>query len=181
MNIIVMGPVGSGKSTQAELIANELGISLLNVGDLLYFASKENTPKWKKIKQTMDTGGLVEDKLVLELVEEHLEGKKHGNGVVLDGFPRSLWQAQNLLFPIDRVVYLKVSDKENKRRLLKRGRKDDAPDTIDKRLKIYHQETEPILNYYRQRGFLLEIDGERPIEVIFKDAIAQLKVDEKKD
>jgi adenylate kinase len=110
----------------------------------------------------------------LRLVEEHLKQKEHKKGVIIDGFPRSLWQAKNFSFPIDKVVYLKVSDKVNKERLLKRGRGDDKPELIDKRLKIYHQETEPILAYYRQQGLLLEIDGERPVEVIFKDIVAQL-------
>jgi adenylate kinase len=174
MNIIIMGPVGSGKSTQAELLADELGISLLNVGDLLYFTSKENSSRGKMIKKIMEEGGLVDDEIVLRLVEEHLKQKEHKEGVIIDGFPRSLWQAKNFSFPIDKVVYLKVSDKVNKERLLRRGRDDDKPELIDRRLEIYHQETEPILAYYRQQGLLLEIDGERPVEIIFKDIIAQL-------
>ncbi len=176
MNIIIMGPVGSGKSTQAELIAKEFGLSLFNAGDLLYFKSKENTPLGREIRLTMEAGGLVDDKVVLRLIEEHLEGGEHGRDVVIDGFPRSLWQAQNLPFPVDKVIYLAVRDKENKKRLLKRGRKDDTPEVIDRRLAIYHKETEPILNYYRQKGILYEVDGERPIEVIFED-IAEIMKD----
>lgn len=171
MNIIIMGPVGSGKSTQAELLAKDLGISLFNAGDLLYFKSREDTPTGRKIRQTMETGGLVDDRLVLTLIEEHLKGKEHSLGIVIDGFPRSLWQAQNLSFPIDRVIYLVVRDEVNKKRLLKRGRKDDTPKIIDKRLSLYHKETEPILDFYRKKGILIEVDGERPIEVIFEDIV----------
>lgn len=175
MNIIIMGPVGSGKSTQTELIAKEFGLSLFNAGDLLYFKSKENTPQGREIRRAMEAGELVDDKLVLKLIEEHLAGKEHARGVVIDGFPRSLWQAQNLPFSVDKVIYLAVGDKENKKRLLKRGRKDDTPEVIDRRLVIYHKETEPILNYYRQKGILYEVDGERLIKVIFEDIVEILK------
>lgn len=171
MNLIIMGPVGSGKSTQAELLAKDLGLSLFNAGDLLYFKSREDTPIGQKIRRTMETGGLVDDRLVLTLIEKHLKGKEHTSGVVMDGFPRSLWQAQNFTFPIDRVIYLIVRDEVNKERLLKRGRKDDTPEIIDKRLSLYHKETEPILDFYRKKGILIEIDGERSIEAIFEDMV----------
>ncbi len=175
MNLIVMGPVGSGKSTQAELLAQHLGLSLFNAGDLLYFKSREDTPIGRKVRQIMETGGLVDDELVLKLIEEHLEGKEHGSGIVIDGFPRSLWQAQNFGFPIDGVIYLVVGDGVNKERLLKRGRKDDTSEIIDKRLSLYHKETEPILDFYRKKGILIEVDGERPIETIQEDIVAKVK------
>lgn len=168
MNLIVLGPVGSGKTTQAERLASEFGLLFLNVGDLLHFVSKEDTPLGLKIKKVMDKGGLVDDEIVLQLIEEHLRGKEQ-KGVVIDGFPRSITQAKNFKFPIDRVIYLVVSDEVNKERLLKRGRKDDTPELIEERLKIYHRETEPILGFYRKKGLLLEIDGERPIPIIFED------------
>jgi len=181
MNIIVTGPPGSGKGTQAELMARELGISLFSAGDLLYYTGKEDTSRGRKIRELMDTGSLVEDKVVLQLVEEHLKGKEHQKGVVIDGFPRSLWQAQNFSFPVDKAIYLKVSDEVNKERLLKRGRKDDMPKIIDKRLKVYHRQTEPILDYYRQKGILMRIDGERPKKVIFEDLMARLGEDGRKN
>lgn len=174
MNLIVMGPVGSGKSTQAELLAKALGLSLFNAGDLLYFKSQEDTSSGRKIRQIMETGGLVGDQLVLGLIEEHLEGKEH-TGIIIDGFPRSLWQAQNFIFPIDGVIYLVVRDEVNKERLLKRGRKDDTSEIIDKRLLLYHKETEPILDFYRKKGILIEVDGERSIEAIQKDIVAQVE------
>lgn len=175
MNLIILGPVGSGKTTQARLLAKEFGLSLLNVGDLLYFTSREDTPLGKRIKETMDKGGLVEDETTIRLVEEHLKGKEHQAGVVIDGFPRSLAQAKNFKFPLDWVIYLLVSDEVNKKRLLTRGRKDDTEELIEKRLRLYHQKTEPILNYYRKEGRLLEVDGERTIEAIFEDIKRRLK------
>ncbi|KKR39397.1 hypothetical protein A2210_03165 [Candidatus Woesebacteria bacterium RIFOXYA1_FULL_40_18] len=169
MNIVIMGPVGSGKSTQAQLLASNLGISLFNAGDLLHFLSMEDTKEGKEIQRAMKTGALVDDKLVLSHVEAHLKGEEHKNGVIIDGFPRSLSQAENFSFPIDKVIYLKVSDRVNKERLLKRERNDDTSEIIDKRLNLYHKETEPILNYYRKKGVLIEIDGERPVSIIFED------------
>lgn len=175
MNLIMMGPVGSGKSTQAKLLAESLGVSLLNVGDLLHFAAKEESPTGKKIEESMNKGDLVDEKLTLSLVVDHLNQKEHRNGVVVDGFPRSMWEAENFSFPLDRVVYLEVSDKENKKRLMKRGRKDDTPTLITTRLAVYHQHTKPILKYYREKGILLEIDGERSIEAIHDDLVSRLK------
>lgn len=175
MNFLVMGPVGSGKSTQAELLAEKLGVPLLNVGDLLYFKSKENTPLGKSIKAKMEAGEIVDDKITHQIVEEHLQGKSHRKGFVLDGYPRTLKQAEMLEVPLDKVFYLIVSDKENARRLLSRGRKDDTPELIIKRLAIYHQETEPILDFFRQKGILEEFDGERPIEEIHQEIMGRLE------
>lgn len=175
MNIIVIGPVGSGKSTQSRLIADEFGIPLFNAGDLLYFKSLEPSGEGKVIAKTMASGKLVEDHKVLNLVEGHLKETGYESGFVIDGFPRSLWQAQHFTIPVDRVIYLVVSDKVNKERLLKRGRRDDTSEVIDQRLVLYHRETEPILDFYRKKGILIEIDGERPIDVIFKEIKKKVK------
>lgn len=175
MNIVVMGPVGSGKSTQAELLAEEEGVPLLKVGDLLFFKSKEDTPLGKTIKKNMEAGEIVEDEVTNQIVKEHLKNKSYKNGFVLDGFPRTLKQAEMLKVLIDNVFYLAVSDEENTRRLLARGRKDDTPNLVAKRLAIYHQETEPVLDYYRQQGILEEVDGEKSIEEIHQDIMGRLK------
>lgn len=174
MNIVVMGPPGSGKSTQAELLAEELGVPHFETGDLFYFLSQENSPRGREIKKLMDKGALLDDQFVLKAVEEQLKSKQYQKGAVLDGTPRSLWQAEHFKIKLDRVFYLKVSDKENIKRLVKRGRKDDTPEVVEKRLSIYHQDTEPMLNYYRKKGILEEVDGERPIEEIHNDIIERI-------
>ena len=174
MNLVLIGPPGSGKGTQAELLGRELGIPVLNIGDLLFFRSQEGDKIGSKIKQVQDTGGIVDDETTIRVVEEHLGSHSYRKGFILDGFPRRLTQAKALEVRLDYVVYLRVGNQVNMKRLLKRGRKDDKPEIIKKRLKLYHQETEPLLDYYRKKGILEEVDGDRPIEIIFEDILGRL-------
>lgn len=160
MNIIVMGPQGSGKSTQAELLAKKLNLPHIETGNV-YRKLAETDPEIRKV---METGGLIDDKTTFEVVDKNLAQLK--GGFVLDGFPRTLVQAQRELFEVDKVIYIRLSDDEAVARLLKRGRDDDEPDIIKERLKLFHERTEPILDYYRKQGKLLEIDGSKPVEEV---------------
>lgn len=170
-----MGPPGSGKSTQAKLLAEFLSVPCLEAGGLLYYLSQENSERGRKIKEAIEAGSLVEGRLMVDIISEQLKSPSYKNGAVIDGFPRSLSQARDFQFPIDKTIYVGVSDEENIKRLLKRGRKDDTPKLIKKRLEIYHHQTEPVLEFYRQKGILLAVDGERPIEEIHQDILEQLK------
>lgn len=171
MNVIILGPVGSGKTTQARFLAGFLGVPLLNAGDLLFFASQEDSDEARNIKAAMEKGDLVDSNVMHKLLQDHLSQPEHENGTLLDGHPRTLGEAEELdkIWQVDKIVYINISDEEAVKRLTARGRADDTPEVIKKRLEIYHQETEPALEHYRQKGLLEEINGERTIEEISAD------------
>lgn len=175
MNIIFLGPQGSGKSTQAKLLAEYLGVPLFDTGGFYRKKREENSPLGRKIKKIIDAGNLVPDEITIKLVNEEFKKPKYKNGVVIDGVPRTLRQAEELSIRPHKVFYLKVSDEEGVKRLLKRGRHDDTPEAIQRRLELYHAVTEPILGYYREKGLLEEIDGERSIEEIAQDIREHVK------
>lgn len=164
MNIILMGPQGSGKSTQARLLCDKLKIPHIETGEIYRRLSLENSPLGKKVKDTLDRGGLIDDQTTLEVIDQHLGKIK--TGFILDGFPRTLIQAQRELFPVDRVIFINLSDQEAINRLLLRRRRDDTRELISERLRLYHQQTEPVLEYYRKNGKLIEIDGNGSIEEV---------------
>lgn len=175
MKIVVMGPQGSGKTTQAELLAKKLDLPHLQTGKLYRQIAETPSPLGCQIKELISRGQLVPDVMHNQILKEELAKPKYKNGFVLDGSPRTLQQAKSLPFSPEKVFYLAVSDQENMKRLVKRGRSDDTPEVISERLRLYHEQTEPILTYYRERGILEEVDGERPIEEIFEDIILRLR------
>lgn len=166
MNIIIMGKQGSGKGTQAKLIAEHYGLKHLSTGDLYRQKVAEKDELAMKMKEFSDKGELVPDELVIELVKENL-GEE---GTLFDGFPRTLEQAEKLdeLIDIDMVIELQISDEEVKERMLKRGRVDDTEESINRRLDIYHEKTEPLIEYYRPRDIVREVDGTGSVEEIFE-------------
>lgn len=170
--IILMGPVGSGKSTQADLLAGDLGVPRIEMGQILRELSRTRDD----VKALVEAGKLVPDVLTLELIADEISNPQYKNGFVLDGAPRNLYQAQNLPFQPDIVIYLRVSDEVTIERLVKRGRPDDTRDLIAQRLSVYHNDTAPVLDFYRAKGALVEVDGEPPIEVIFEDILDKLKI-----
>lgn len=175
MNIVVLGAQGSGKSTQARLLSEVFKIPHLQTGELFRKIAREKTKLGQRVKDRLDKGELVSDKDTMSVVEKELAKEEYKKGVVLDGVPRNLKQAKALKVRIDRAVYIKVSDREGIKRLMLRKRADDTSGLIKERLQIYHRETEPILACYQKMGILEEVDGERPIEVIFKDILKRLK------
>lgn len=175
MKIIVMGPQGSGKSTQAELLAQKVGLPHIQAGDVFRYLSQKKTPQGRKIKKAIAAGVLIEKGLTLKIMEKHLQSQQCQSGFVLDGFPRRVSTAKKTKVKPDKVFFLEVSDKENIKRLLKRGRADDTPILIKKRLEIYHRETKPLLAYYQQLGVLEKVDGARSIEEIQADILKRLK------
>lgn len=174
-NYLVVGPPGSGKTTQAAKLAGNLGLPHIQAGDLLYYVSQEKTVRGRMVKKAMAKGLLVADPTTLAIINEQLEKKQYRQGFVLDGFPRKLSQARLFKIKFNQVFSLKVSDQVNLARLLKRGRRDDQKKLIEKRLKVYHQETEPMLAFYQKKGLLKEVNGEQTIEAIHQEILKQLE------
>lgn len=212
MNIILLGPPGAGKGTQAKLIEEKYGLKQLSSGEMLRLAVREGTDTGKRAKEFMDRGALVPDDLVARIVFEHIASLDNAGGFILDGFPRNVKQAElldQLLEStgqrIDHVVLIDVKDDTLVERISGRfacancgegyhdlykqparegvcdkcghteftRRADDNPETVRNRLKIYHEQTKPLIDYYRNRGKFRAIDGEQPIEQVAR-AIEQV-------
>lgn len=180
MRLVLLGAPGSGKGTQGEKLAAQLGIPKLSTGDALRAAVKAGTPLGLKAKATMDAGKLVANEIVIGIVEERLQQPDAKKGFILDGFPRNTAQAevldsmlQKLGQPgIGKAVHLHVTDEEIVKRLLdrakKEGRADDTPDVIRHRIKVYNDETAPLLSYYSKQGKVVTVEGIGGLEEIFQ-------------
>lgn len=173
MRILVTGPQGSGKTTQARLLAGYLKVPFIGIGEALRRIAQCDTEEGLKIKEALSSGDLVDDGIVSDVARKRFSESDCVNGFVADGYPRTLDQ-QNLFNPdYDLVIYLDIDDEEVTSRLLKRGRGDDTPELIVQRLAIYHQETKALIDYYKNRGNLEKIDGTKSIEEI-QDNIRKL-------
>ena len=189
MNLLVLGPQGAGKGTQAKRIAADHGIPHVSTGDMFRAAIAARTPLGLKVEPILASGELVPDDLTIALIRERLGEEDARAGFVLDGFPRNLTQADALdamLGEIDRdldaVLYFELPDEIARERLLKRAveenRPDDTREVIDRRLEIYHADTEPIVEHYRATGKLVPLHGERSIDEVYaevQDALARLE------
>jgi adenylate kinase len=184
MNIILFGPPGAGKGTQAKLLQDKFSIPHLSTGDIFRAAIKNETPLGVKVKSILDSGQLVPDETVVDLVAEELKDTKYDDGFILDGFPRTVPQAEafdkiaeNQNKAIDAFVELTVPEKELISRILSRGqgRTDDTEDKIKTRLKVYHKETEPVQKHYSAKGVVKKIDGIGTIDEIFDRISSALK------
>ena len=186
MNLLVLGPQGAGKGTQAKRISAEYGIPHVSTGDM-FRALDDSTELGRKVKSIMDAGELVPDELTISMIEERLAQPDAQDGFVLDGFPRNLAQAEaldSMLAEIgrdlDAILYLQVSDAVGIARALERakieGRPDDNAAVIAKRLDIYHRETEPIVEHYRTTGKLVPVRAERSIDEVWTEISDALQV-----
>ena len=181
--LLIVGPPGAGKGTQAAMIARALGIPHISTGEMLRAQVARGTELGKQAKVIMDSGALVPDAIVIAMVKERLTEADAVCGYLLDGFPRTAAQAEALDReaadrPLEMVLCLEVDEEEVVRRLLKRaeieGRSDDNEETIRNRMAVYRSQTEPLIAYYRGKGTLCPIDGTGTIEEIFSRIAAAL-------
>lgn len=212
MKIIMLGAPGAGKGTQAKKIAEKYGIPHISTGDIFRANIKNQTELGKKAKGYMDQGMLVPDELTLELIMDRFTNADCKNGYVLDGFPRTIPQAEALTKAladqqdaVDYAINVDVPDEaivsrmSGRRACLSCGgtyhikfnptrvegvcdacggelvlRNDDKPETVQKRLDVYHEQTQPLINYYQSQNILKEVDGTLPLEEVFQAIIAIL-------
>ena len=177
MNLLVLGPQGSGKGTQASRLAEEREIPHVSTGDMFRAAIAAGTPLGRRVEPILASGELVPDELTVALIRERLSEPDAARGFVLDGFPRNLAQAEALdamLTEIDReldlVLFFDLDQVTSTERLRKRavieGRDDDTPDAIARRLELYHEQTAPLVELYRASGRLVPIRAERTIDEV---------------
>jgi adenylate kinase len=179
LNLLVLGPQGAGKGTQAKRISAEYGIPHVSTGDM-FRALDETTELGRRVKQIMNAGDLVPDEVTIAMIQERLTQPDAEGGFVLDGFPRNLAQAESLDAmlsgigrTLDAILFFDVSDEVGMERALSRaateGRSDDTPDAIAKRLAVYHEHTEPIVEHYRLTGKLVPLHADRSIDDVWAE------------
>ncbi len=177
--LLLLGPPGAGKGTQAKRLATALGIPHVSTGDMLRLAVSEGTELGRKVEAIMAAGELVPDDLMIAVVEDRLARSDAQCGYLLDGFPRTAAQADALAGDaIDGVVLLEVSDAEIVSRLIRRaeqeGRTDDTEDVIRRRLEVYREQTAPLIGLYQERGMLHEVDGVGSVEEVLARVVVAL-------
>jgi len=208
LNLIIFGPQGAGKGTQAQLLAREFNLEWIETGRLLREEAGDRTKLGEKIGRLQNQGVLVPDQIVIQIIKEKIKKVPKNKGIILDGYPRNIRQLESLekiLRETNRAKYKAIFVNVSKEVTLKRlsGRKtcskcgkifskttsgicdacggklivreDDRPEAIEKRLEVYHKETEPMLRFYRKKGVLVEVNGEGPIEKVYQDILKNLK------
>jgi adenylate kinase len=185
MRLLIMGPPGAGKGTQAKRIAEHYEIPAISTGDIFRAMKNADTPLARQVRAIMESGGYVSDEITNEIVKDRLAQPDCQNGFLLDGYPRTLQQVGTLDDylsetgrPLDAVISLLADTDEVVARLLRRaeidGRSDDNEETIRVRLQVYAEQTQPLLDGYRSRGLLVEVDGLGDIDEVSERVFAAL-------
>jgi adenylate kinase len=186
MQLVIMGPPGAGKGTQAKLIAEHYGIPAISTGDIFRAMKTADTPLARQVREIMESGGYVSDEITNAIVADRLAQPDCDGGFLLDGYPRTLQQVQTLddylaesKRPLNAVISLLADIEEVVAQLLRRavidGRSDDNEETIRVRLQVYAEQTEPLLEVYRARGSLVEVDGHGDVQEVSERIFAALE------
>lgn len=181
MNILLYGIQGSGKSTQGKLLSRHLRLPYLSTGHIFREMAKEQTREGRYIKETLAAGLLIPDDITIPIIEKYLARPEYKKGWILDGFPRTIAQAEKFKIKIDVAFYLVVGDKEALWRLSFRVdekgeiREDETLMALRKRIDLFHKMTEPVLEFYRKKDALVEVNGERKIEEILEDLLSKIR------
>jgi adenylate kinase len=169
MNVLVFGAQGSGKSTHAKYVAEKLKVPYIYTGDLFRELGKEDSQRGGQIKEWHDKGILTPNEVSIPSFNEYLTKFDVSKGVVLDGYPRNIGQAQSLPFKINLIVHVTLPEDVAIQRLIVRGRYDDTPETIKKRIELFRKETAPLYDYFKSKGVeVVEVDNSPPIEIVRK-------------
>ena len=181
--VVLLGPPGAGKGTQAQVLCEHLNVPAISTGDMLREAVTEGSQLGRRVQEIMASGALVDDATMAEVVRERLARPDARQGFLLDGYPRTLPQARTLegildgmSEELDAVLLVEVPEAELVRRTLLRGRADDTENVVRERLRVYREKTEPLIGYYKERGLLRAIDGDRPIEEVTARMLVDLGV-----
>ncbi len=184
LSLVLLGPPGSGKGTQAALLAERLGIPAISTGDIVRGAIAEGSELGQRVEQIVASGNLVDDATMGEIVRQRLAQDDASGGFLLDGYPRTLPQAATLdsvLTDLGRtlsgVIMIDVPVEELVGRMLGRGRADDKEDVIRQRLAVYTEQTEPLIDHYSAEGSLLSIDGSQSVEGVNSAILSALAVE----
>lgn len=180
MNLILLGPPGAGKGTQAKRLEEKFGVKQLSTGDMLRAAVASGSEIGKEAKAVMDAGQLVSDDIMVRMISERIEEPDCAKGFILDGFPRNVAQAEALDamlaqkgLQIDHVIEFRVDEDRMIDRILKRaaeeGRSDDNEDTLRKRMDVYRAQTAPIIPHYQGKGALKTVDGMQSMDEVTAD------------
>jgi adenylate kinase len=180
VKLLFVGPPGAGKGTQAARVAEKLGIAHVSTGDM-FRALDDSTDLGRRVKDIMESGDYVSDEIVIEMLEARIAEDDARDGYILDGFPRTVPQAEALDAllgenGLDAVVLFEIDTDEVITRMLERGRADDTEETIRTRLEVYSEQTQPLIGRYHERGLVRRVDAEGDIEVITERVLAALDV-----
>ena len=187
MRIVLLGPPGSGKGTQAALLIEQLGIPQISTGALLRNAAERGTALGLQAKALSDKGELVPDSVISGMLEERLNRDDVANGFILDGYPRNLTQAKSLDIllerlrqPVEEAILIDIEPEQIIKRIAKRareeGRADDTEETVRHRLRVYEEQTAPVADYYAERGLLTRVLGDGSVEEIFQRILSVLNL-----